>query len=88
MRKDLNKNFRDISKENKSREESKITSFDIIIGLLIGGFFYFAYYILMPDYFKLNPLKFPYMLVSIYFVVSTLLFPYVSKRVSGLSTLI
>lgn len=83
MKEDLKENYRDISKEEKSREESKITSFDIIIGLLIGGFFYFTYYILMTDYFKVNPFKFPYILISIYFVVATLLFPYVSKRVSA-----
>ncbi|MGO1470544.1 MAG: hypothetical protein ACTHW2_11025 [Tissierella sp.] len=32
MPKDLKENFRDISSENKSREDSKITSFDIIMG--------------------------------------------------------
>ncbi len=82
MKEDLNKNFRDISEENQRIEERKITSFDIIMGLLIGGFFYFGYYILMTDYFKVNPFKFPYILISIYFVTATLLFPYVSKRVS------
>lgn len=82
MGKDLNENFRDISEENKKKEESKITSFDIVMGLLIGGFFYFAYYVLMTDYFEVEPFQFPYILISIYFVAATLLFPYVSKRVS------
>ena len=83
MRKDLNENFRDISDENKSREESKITFFDIIMGLLIGSFFYFGYYVLMTDYFKVDSFKFQYILISIYFIIATILFPYVNKRVSG-----
>lgn len=82
MRKDLNENFRDINQENKSREDSKITSFDIVMGLLIGAFFYFAYYVLATDFFKVDPFKFPYILISVYFAVATILFPYVSKRVS------
>lgn len=82
MGKDLNENFRDIIEENKKKEESKITSFDIVMGLIIGGFFYFGYYVLMTDYFKVKPFKFPYIIISIYFVIATILFPYVSKRVS------
>lgn len=82
MRKDLNENFRDISEENKSIEDNKLTLSYIIIGLIIGMFFYFGYYVLMTDYFKVEPFKFPYILISIYFVIATVLFPYVSKRVS------
>ncbi|MGO1469603.1 MAG: hypothetical protein ACTHW2_06250 [Tissierella sp.] len=82
MSKDLKQDFRDINSENKGKEDSKITSFDIIMGLLIGSFFYFAYYILMKDYFKVNPFRFPYILISIYLAIATLLFPYFSKRVS------
>lgn len=52
------------------------------MGLLIRVFFYFAYYVLMTDYFKVEPLQFPYMIISIYFVITTILFPYVNKRVS------
>ena len=33
MKQDLNKNYRDISDENKSREDDKLTPFDIIIRL-------------------------------------------------------
>ena len=82
MRKDLNENFRDISDENKSIEDNKLTPSYIIIMLLIGMFFYFGYYVLITDYFKLEAFQFPYILISIHFVIATVLFPYVSKRVS------
>lgn len=82
MREDLSKNFRDISDEHKSIEENKLTIFDIIIGLFFGMFFYFGYYVLMTDYFKVNPFKFPYILISMYFAIATLLFPYVSNKVN------
>ena len=83
MRKDLNENFRDISDENKSREQKEIDMFDIVLGLLIGGFLYFAYYTVMTEYFKANPFRWPYILISIYFVVATILFPYANNRVSA-----
>lgn len=82
MKQDLNKNYRDISDENKSREDDKLTPFDIIIRLIIGMFFYFGYYVLMTDYFNVEPFEFPHILISIYFAIATVLFPYVSKRVS------
>ena len=82
MRRDLNKDFRDIMEESKSIEDSGLTPSDIIIGLIIGMFFYFGYYVLMTDYFKVKPFKYPYILISIYFVVATVFFPYISKRVS------
>ena len=57
--------------------------FDIILDLLIGGFLYFGYYIVMIEYFKANPFTWPYILISIYFVVATTLFPYANNRVSA-----
>lgn len=83
MRKDLNKNYRDISDENKSKEQKKITISDIIIALFLGGFLYFGYYMLMTEYFEVNPFIWPYILISIYFVIATILFPYSNNKVSA-----
>lgn len=83
MKEDLNKNFRDISEQNKSNEQSKIDIFDIIIGLLIGSFLYFGYYMLMTGQFKTNPFTWPYILISIYFAIATILFPYANNKVSA-----
>lgn len=82
MKENFKKNVRDINKENKMINQKKIGPFQIIMGLLIGAFFYFGYYILMTDYFKVNILKFPYLLLSIYFAFATILFPYASNKVS------
>lgn len=83
MRNDLNDNFRDIYKENKIKEQKKIDSFQIIMGLILGAFFYFAYYVLMTEYFKIDPFKWPYILISIYFVLATILFAYANNRISA-----
>lgn len=83
MRENLNKNYRDISDENKSNEQKKIGISDIVIGLLLGGFLYFGYYILMTEYFRVNPFIWPYMLISAYFVIATILFPYANNKVSA-----
>lgn len=82
MRESLDKDFRDINEENKSRNQNKINMFDIIIGLLIGGFLYFAYYMLMTEYFKVNPFIWPYILISMYFGIATIFFPYANNKVS------
>lgn len=83
MREDLNKNYRDINDENKRNEQNKIDISDIIIGLLLGGFLYFGYYMLMTEYFEVNPFIWPYILISVYFVIATLLFPYANNKVSA-----
>lgn len=83
MSEDLNKNYRDISDENKSKEQKKIDGSYIIIGLLLGGFLYFGYYMLMTEYFSVNPFIWPYILISVYFVISTILFPYANNKVSA-----
>lgn len=83
MKKDLNENFRDINEEKKIEEQSKIEIGDIIIGLLMGGFLYFGYYILMTREFGKNPFEWPYILISIYFVIATIFFPYAQNRVSA-----
>lgn len=83
MKKDLNKDIRDISKENKMNEQKKIDPFQIIMGLLIGAFLYFGYYMLMTEYFKKDPLKWPYIIISIYFVFATILFAYAHNKVSA-----
>ena len=60
----------------------KMSLFFIILSLLIGAFFYFTYYILMKDYFEVNPFDFPYLIVSIYFAIAIILFPYAGNKVS------
>ncbi|OLS02462.1 hypothetical protein [Tissierella creatinophila] len=83
MKKNLNENIRDINKENKAKEQSKIDISDVIIGLLIGVFLYFGYYMLMTRQFEKDPFKWPYILISIYFALSTLLYAYAHNRVSA-----
>lgn len=83
MKTNNSNDLRDIAKENKVREQTKLDALDIVMGLLVGGFFYFAYYMLMTKYFKVEPFKMPYLLLSIYFVFATFLFPYVNNRMSA-----
>lgn len=80
MKKDSNKNLR---AEYKNMKQKKMTPFNIIIGLLIGSLLYFGYYILMTDYFKLEPFKFPYLLISIYLGLAVILLPYANNKVSS-----
>lgn len=67
----------------KDSNKEHMSPFFIILHLLIGGFFYFTYYILMTDYFKVDPFKFPYLLISIYFILATILSPYASINASN-----
>ena len=83
MKKDSNKNIRDIKAEYKSIEQKKMTPFNIIMGLLIGSLLYFGYYILMTEYFKVDPIKFPYLLISIYLGIAVTLLPYANNKVSS-----
>lgn len=75
MKNDLNKNRMGLKKR-------KMSPFIIILCLLVGAFFYFGYYVVMTDYFKVNPLSFPYLILSIYFVFATIFFPYSGNKVS------
>ncbi|MGO1469643.1 MAG: hypothetical protein ACTHW2_06450 [Tissierella sp.] len=79
----MNKDIRNISKEKKMNEQKKIDSFQIIMGLLIGAFLYFGYYMLMTEHFKRDPFKWPYILISIYFVLATISFAYAHNKVSA-----
>lgn len=83
MKKDLNENFRDINEQSKIEAQKKIDVSDVIMGLLIGGFLYFGYYMVMTREFKINPFEWPYILISIYFILSTILYPYAHNRVSA-----
>lgn len=83
MRQDLNKNYRDISDENKSNEQREINISDVIMGLLIGAFLYFGYYILMTGELGKNPFEWPYIIVSIYFALSTIFYAHAHNRVSA-----
>lgn len=83
MRRDLEDNFRDIDQQNKINEQNKIDAFQIIMGLILGAFFYFGYYMLMTEYFKTNPFKWPYILISIYFALASTLFAYANNRLSA-----
>lgn len=67
----------------KDSSKKKMSPFFAILYLLLGGFFYFTYYILMTDYFKVNPFEIPYLFISIYFVFATILSPYASIKVSN-----
>lgn len=82
MRDRLNNDIRDISSENRARESKKITPFQIIMGLIIGGLLYFGYYILMTEQFDKDPFSWPYILISVYFVLATIFFAYALNRVS------
>lgn len=66
-----------------STKENKMSYFIIFLYLLVGSFFYFAYYILMTDYFKVNPFDFPYLILSFYFIFAVVLFPYSGNKVSS-----
>lgn len=70
------------NKNRNSLNKGKMSSFIILLYLLIGAVFYFGYYVLMTDYFKVSPLDFPYLILSTYFVFATILFPYSGNKVS------
>ena len=67
----------------KESNKKRMSSFFIILYLAIGSFFYFTYYILMTDYFKVNPFSFPYLILSVYFVFAIISFPYSGNKVSS-----
>lgn len=83
MRKDKSNKIRNIAEESKINNQKKVTSFDFIMGLLIGLLLYFGYYMLMREYFQINPFRWPYVLVNIYFILATILFPYSYNRVNA-----
>lgn len=71
-----------LNKNRNSLNKGKMSSFIILLYLLIGVVFYFGYYVLMTDYFKVSPFDFPYLILSIYFLFATILFPYSGNKVS------
>ena len=74
--------YEDLNKNRMDPREEKIGPMFILLYLLVGAFFYFSYYVLMTDFFKVNPFAFPYLILSIYFVFATILFPYSGNKVS------
>lgn len=71
-----------LNENRNSLNKGKMSFFIILLYLLIGAVFYFGYYVLMTDYFKVSPFDFPYLILSIYFVFAIMLFPYSGNKVS------
>ncbi|MGO1470178.1 MAG: hypothetical protein ACTHW2_09175 [Tissierella sp.] len=53
-----------------------------ILYILVGIFFFFAYYYLMNSYIKVDPTSIPWIIVTIYMLIAIVLFPYSGDKVS------
>ncbi|MDO5734811.1 MAG: hypothetical protein Q4P08_06770 [Eubacteriales bacterium] len=54
-----------------------------LLTVVIGGFFLFAYWYLMTEYFARDIFSFPWLILTLYFVLCLLAFSYAEKRVSA-----
>lgn len=58
----------------------KFDFFDLL-AILIGGFLFAAYYLLMSEFFKLDPFKGVFLILTIYFIISIFTMPYAYGKV-------
>jgi hypothetical protein len=55
---------------------------DIVLYFIVGFVFLIGYYLLMTEYFKINPFKGYYIIITSYILICSILFPFTGQLVS------